>query len=334
MLVVDVGSTTTDVCFVEFASGDAVVMGAHGEHKLGAQDIQADLFDLVINTAKKTGLLKDADLDRLKTVEGLEPELQRCVEGAMKVLANRADTRIPIAFGSKPGFVTITRDQYELEVLEPHIKKVLACIDKAKADAIASGKLSADAKIEYLLPVGGPCRSPYIQRRIAEHTGLTPRVDVDQLRAVVIGAARHAFWLKAQRDEKQLHLPGIIRPKEVVPWDIAVMTMVSPDAPQRSLVLIEKGQLAPRTVVKRLFLLHSHQTAVSCPFVQCDGNDQLMEACHPLSSVLFKELPAEVVRTARIEITAHFNDVGMVTMEVVDLISKQRKETQFSTKSK
>jgi molecular chaperone DnaK (HSP70) len=132
VLVVDVGSTTTDVCYVLFQSGEAIVLGAHGEHKLGAQDIQQALFELVIIAARKTGILKNSDLAKLKTVEGLEPELQRSVEGAMKALSNRADTRIPISFGSKPGFVTITRDQFETEVLEPFVKKVLDCMDKAK----------------------------------------------------------------------------------------------------------------------------------------------------------------------------------------------------------
>jgi rubredoxin len=66
--------------------------------------------------------------------------------------------------------------------------------------------------------------------------------------------------------------------------------------------------------------------------VQSEGNGQPIDKCDVLGETDFKDLPTEATCTDRISTTALFDSAGRASIEIVDLLSGQRRIVEFSVK--
>lgn len=327
--IFDYGSTTLDCCILRFRDNQASVCGAEGVKQLGAFDLQVTMQKLVLERAVKGGLLSAREADNLSPLQ-LHDLRVECAK-AVQHLSLIAQVRIPVNVGKTPGSIKISQKDFQSIILEPELQKAFACMDRA----LDAAKLKAE-QLDYLVPVGGPCRSPYVQARLAEHCKKKPSIDIDQLRAVVIGAGLHGHWLLQRRGNAGgQSLPDVIMPKEVVPHNIGLIVsdLVEGRLVNSAQIIFAKGITAPAKVSRNYRLLYPHASACRLQFVQCPSDGAPLEACTPLAEAAFNNLPLEQVLSDRIQIDATFDSVAMVEMDALDRVSGKRVHASFSGKT-
>jgi molecular chaperone DnaK (HSP70) len=328
----DLGSTTLDNSILIHGHGAITSVGSSGDMNLGAKNIQEAVLADILAQAQEEKLITAKDLEKLKTVEGLADELYVRSETVMKALSQRDDYPFPMPLGKKRSKLNYRRKRYETNVLTPIVARHLECWNKAVEDA--KPKLAAAGlKIEAIVALGGGLKPEFSRKMIAEQTGIPVRTDIDPQWAVCHGLGDHALNLKRLRKVGGLPAgPTGPRFREVTPYDISVMTALTVGAEPLSHVLIPRGQPAPTSVTQVFHLLEPSQTIMKAVIVQSEGNGQPIDKCDVLGETDFKDLPTEATCTDRISTTALFDSAGRASIEIVDLLSGQRRIVEFSVK--
>lgn len=179
-LVYDLGGGTFDVSLVELTDGIVDVRASHGNTQLGGDDFDERLADWL--------------RQQFETQHGID------LRGNRQALAriHRAAEQAKIELSKEP--FTWVREEYlaqkrdeplhmEIEVsralfislIEDLLESTLDSVDRVMADA------QLDAP-DHVMLVGGSTYIPTIWEMIADHTGVTPRQDVNPSEAVALGA--------------------------------------------------------------------------------------------------------------------------------------------------
>jgi molecular chaperone DnaK len=313
VMCIDVGHGTTDVTVLEVKDdGIAVPISTEGVPKLGGCDLTREVERLLLDRVNKMAG-KSLALGKLPGDQAAELEAK--AEKAKHALGSQTSTKVALNFGGRSQLVEITQAEYE-SAIESHVKQILACVDKAKD---ASGK-TWDG-IELLVLAGGPCQSPRLQMRIADHTGLVPKVEIDPEIVVAYGAALHGHVL-ALKDGGGRVLPNKPVLREATGHDLGVVVIdESKDArPLVCSVLVPKNTPAPHREIQVFRLPSEANTEAFIEIVQGPEGAPLSQ-CASIGSLHLKNLPREQVRSYRIEVTIEFDNDTIATVTARDLLS-------------
>ncbi|MGN6369009.1 MAG: Hsp70 family protein [Phycisphaerae bacterium] len=310
ILVVDIGSTTTDITQMEFTPGQARVLNNQGI-TVGGSNFLRILTEIATEKAAKAGLPVGPDAQ--DPVQRHDTEM--AAERSKIALSKLEKTLISMQAGNKRKTVEVTQREYH-ERITPSLEQIAAAADKGLSE---SNRTIKDFQLVVL--VGGPTRDPYVQQFFEKHFGTKPRVDIDPLSAIVNGAAKHGLWL-LQRRQTGNRAIGIDL-KECVPHHIGVLVYVGDGVNHRTeaTILIKKGLPVPAKVTRSFYLAFPHVGKCDVAIVQCDREGAPPEECYTLGSAVLKDLPIEVVRTERIEITAEFSASSIATVTAKDKVS-------------
>ncbi len=183
LLVYDLGGGTFDVSIVQIERGVVEVLSSHGDTRLGGDDFDQLLLDLVCEDFRSA-----QGVDLRASLAG-KARVLRAVEEAKKRLSLEAVANVEEEFiGEKNGTSLhlrreIRRTEYE-ELIEPLLAKTLRCVDQALSDA----KLNA-TQIDKVILVGGASRTPMVRRLLEEQLGQPVHAEVDPDLCVAMGAA-------------------------------------------------------------------------------------------------------------------------------------------------
>jgi molecular chaperone DnaK len=183
LLVYDLGGGTFDVSVVQIEAGVVEVLASHGDTHLGGDDFDQLLLDDV------AGRFLDEHGVDLRTIPTARSRLLQAVEEAKKRLSFEAYTEIAEEFiAEKDGQPLhlrqeIDRQEYEA-LIEPLLKKTLACVDAALDDA----KLTA-RQLDRVILVGGSTRTPLVHQMLAEQLHHELHCEIDPDLCVSMGAA-------------------------------------------------------------------------------------------------------------------------------------------------
>lgn len=182
VMVYDLGGGTFDVSILERDEGFLEVRASRGDTRLGGDDVDAGLVELVLSR------LGD-DRERVSRDARAMTRLSEAVERAKMALSERDEHRLlePFLTGEGAGAVQLelllTRADVD-QVARPLIERTLRCIDEALADA----KLKPEA-LDRVLLVGGASRSPIVREMVSAHLRRPVLQDLDADRAVALGAS-------------------------------------------------------------------------------------------------------------------------------------------------
>jgi molecular chaperone DnaK len=255
-LVYDLGGGTFDVSLVEMMGGVVDVRASHGDTHLGGDDFDERLADWLVK--------------EFESKHGVD------LRGERQALARiqRAAERAKIALSSEP--FTWVREEYlvqkrgqplhmEIEVsrtlftslIDDLLLSTLTSIDRVMED----GQVD---KVDHVMLVGGSTHIPAIWDLVAEHTGVTPRQDVNPSEAVALGAGIQGAIVAGEPVEAVL--------VDITPFSLGIETVdFSPMGDlieDRFNILIHRNATIPTSHEEVFQALHPQQTAADIKVYQ------------------------------------------------------------------
>ena len=183
ILVYDLGGGTFDVSILEIGDGVFEVLSTNGNTRLGGDDFDQRIIDLLVEEFKKTN---DIDLSKDKLA------MQRLKEAAEKAkidLSATPKTTISLPFitadatGPKHLEYDLSRAKFD-SITEDLVKQTLTCVNNALKDA----NLTMN-DISKVVMVGGSTRIPAVLEAVQNLTGKEPFKGINPDECVAIGAA-------------------------------------------------------------------------------------------------------------------------------------------------
>ena len=186
ILVYDLGGGTFDVSILEIGDGVFEVLSTNGNTRLGGDDFDNRIMNLLIDEFKKENGI-DLSTDKLA--------MQRLKEAAEKAkieLSTLTQTTISLPFitadatGPKHLEYNLTRAKFE-SMIADLVEETLVCTRNALKDAGLN-----KSEISNVVLVGGSTRVPCVVEALAKEIPVTPFKGINPDECVAIGAAIQA----------------------------------------------------------------------------------------------------------------------------------------------
>jgi molecular chaperone DnaK len=188
-LVYDFGGGTFDVSLVEQSGTLVEVRASHGDTRLGGDDVDAALAELVRERVAET---EPSVAELLRTSRGARERLLLAVRDAKHTLSEALEATVRVPFlGDVDGRAVHLEqrlDRADVErVVQPLVQRTLESVDTVLADT-----RMRPGDIDELLLVGGSTRMPSVWHALHQHYGLEGSAAIAPDLAVGLGAAIQA----------------------------------------------------------------------------------------------------------------------------------------------
>ena len=183
VMVYDLGGGTFDVSIIEMGDGVTEVLATAGNNRLGGDDFDQRIIDLLVSEFKKT---EGIDLS------GDKMAMQRLKEAAEKAkieLSNVPTSNINLPFitadatGAKHLDYTLTQAKFN-EITADLVEATMGPVRQALSDSGLS-----TSQINKVLMVGGSSRIPAVVEAVRKITGKEPFKGINPDECVALGAA-------------------------------------------------------------------------------------------------------------------------------------------------
>ena len=196
-LVFDLGGGTFDVSIVEMFDGVIEVRASAGDNRLGGDDFNDCLIDLVRATLDPAGLLATLPPDRAaallaQAAERCRRALSESDSAEFAVTVDDAELRVPVTAAA----------------FEDHAAGLLARIREPVLRSLRDSGIDAATLSEVVL-VGGATRMPIVRRAVTRMFGRFPATTVHPDHAVAMGAAVQAGLLARDAGLDEIRLTDV-----------------------------------------------------------------------------------------------------------------------------
>ncbi|MBC6440883.1 MAG: Hsp70 family protein [Rhodospirillales bacterium] len=174
--VFDLGGGTFDVTIVRVSGNDVEVLGSEGVSRLGGDDFDGKMFDLV---AARYAEMTGGQLTKDDYPPSDREEDKKSLSRREKVIVNTVGDQGRIN-------INVTRAEYE-EAISSYIAQMEMLCESALDEA----KVSA-SRIDAVILAGGSTRTPAVQRCVSEVFGKNPVTFGNPDEVVALGAALYA----------------------------------------------------------------------------------------------------------------------------------------------
>lgn len=313
--VYDMGGGTFDVSIIKVDGQDIEVLASNGVSKLGGDD-----FDLAIKNLvwKKYADLAGEDIDDDDfTINDAEDE--------KRSLSKRK--RVTVKVNRR--LIDLSRDEFE-EAISTQVTQAEMLCESTIEEA---GLCSADIRAVFL--AGGSTRIPIVQESIQRVFNQDPVSSVNVDEVVALGASLYAAYKgdKSNLSETQKNSIQKIKVSESTSKCFGTISIAHDEnRDQHKLinsVLIHKGDKIPCSTTESFFTVRDGQTSVNC---------QLTESTAPESDPRFVkiiwegdlQLPEGRPEGQEIQVTFSYDDNQMMKCSFVDVATKRKSEVDLS----
>lgn len=298
IMVVDVGSGTSDFSVLEVGDGVYEVKATAGDSQLGGTDFTYAIVDYVNDMFKN-----ENGIDLKKDPMALQRLVDACDKAKIELSSSTStDINIPFitatAEGPKHLNYTITKAKFE-QLIEPFLKKLKTVCNQAIKDSSYSVNDFDD-----ILLVGGSTRVPAVQELVKEIFGKEGNKSVNPDEAVAEGAAIQAGVLSGE--VKDILLLDVIPLSLGIETEGGVMTK-----------LIDRNTTVPTSKSQVFSTAMDGQTAVTIHVLQ--GERPLASQNKTLGNFNLTDIPVAPRGVPQIEVTLDVSADSTLKVTAKDL---------------
>lgn len=287
--VYDLGGGTFDVSILSIEEGVFQVLSTGGDTRLGGDDIDAALMDLV--QAELEGSVPES----VFADPAYRQAARLASEKAKIVLSSRPETDLVLSLPELGINVRrrITREEFDA-LITPLVERSLASCERALTDA----KLTSE-QIDEVVLVGGSTRVPLVRERVAALFGREPHTELNPDEVVAMGAAAQAEVLMGGSRDILL--------MDVTPLSLGLETMGG--AAEK---LIQRNSRIPCSVTEGFTTYADGQTAIDFHVLQ--GEREMAVDCRSLGRFKLTGIPPMPAGMARVGVKFHLDADGILTV--------------------
>lgn len=296
LVVYDLGGGTFDVTVMEIVDNQFITLATDGDVRLGGEDWDSRLVDLVAEAFRK-----EHGTDPRDDANSLGRLWRECEE-AKRGLSVRSKVTIVCDHHHATSRVPVTREKFE-EVTRDLLDRTAF----TTRQTLQAAGLRWD-QIDQVLLVGGATRMPAIIDRVRQLSGKEPDASVAADEAVAFGAALHAGRLL---DLKQGVTPHFSI-RNVNSHSLGVVGTDPVSNQNRNAIIIPRNTPLP-VHCKRIFKTQkANQSSVLVQIVE--GENAQAEECIPIGRCTIRDLPAGLPAQTPIEIRFQYEENGRLTV--------------------